>query len=58
MKPQVFNIFLSFFFIQKRHKADSVVNKKECQGIENSLVYQIMRKDFSENLLVSFQQAV
>lgn len=25
-----------FFFIQKRHKADSVVNKKECQGIKNS----------------------
>lgn len=24
------------FSLQKRHNADSVVNKKECQGIQNS----------------------
>lgn len=24
-----------FFFLQKRHNADSVVNKKECQGMKS-----------------------
>lgn len=33
----LFHNNLSFLsFIQKRHKADSVVNKKECQGVEIS----------------------
>lgn len=29
-----------FSSLQKRHNADSVVNKKECQGIENHLFFR------------------
>lgn len=35
-ETQQYDFIYFLFFIQKRHKADSVVNKKECQGTEKS----------------------